>query len=159
MHFVRGRSTARIKAGWSRQVLKIQYHAVVTKLRDNRLLRFFVAGAINTIFGFSIYALFILIRIPVPAALLAGTFAAVAFNFALTGGSVFRDLSIGRFPAFAASYGFLYFINLELIDMLSPWAGDPILAQAILILPMALLSYFTLSQVVFGAKPKAGNRG
>lgn len=78
-----------------------------------------------------------------------GTFAGVAFNFLTTGGYVFKDLSLGRFPRFYLTYLIIYLVNLSLIVLLSRWVGSAILAQALVALPMALCSYLLIARFVF----------
>ena len=66
-------------------------------LRGRRqILRFIVAGAINTLFGFAVYSAAVLAGLPVWSALLVGNVAGVGFNFVTIGGYVFGVL--GRLP-------------------------------------------------------------
>jgi hypothetical protein len=77
----------------------------------------------------------------------------VAFNFFTTGGYAFRSLLLSRFPRFAAAYGLIYLINWALIHALQPWVPGVIVAQALLVVPMALLSYLIMARFVFAPKP------
>lgn len=124
---------------------------LIRQLRGNIFMRFLVAGAVNTLFGFVVYSLTILAGAAVWLALLAGILAGVAFNFVTTGGYVFRDLSPRRFPRFLLAYLLIYLVNLGLITLLSPWISNVILAQAIVTLPMALASYLLMARFVFRA--------
>lgn len=121
-------------------------------LRENRFMRFLVAGGVNTLFGFVVYSVFIIAGMKVWLALLAGMFFGTMFNFLTTGGYAFRELSLARFPRFAVCYLFIYGVNFVLIDLLSIWLSDEILSQAILVLPMAMLSYFLMMRFVFFTK-------
>ena len=112
-------------------------------------MRFMIGGAVNTLFGFVVYSVTILAGAAVWLALLAGIFTGVAFNFVTTGGYVFKDLSLERFPRFLGAYLMIYLANLGLITVLSKWVSDVIVAQAIVTLPIAMGSYFLMARYVF----------
>jgi len=118
-------------------------------LRSARLLRFLVAGGVNTLFGFAIYSAAIVLGAQVWVALLTGLAAGIIFNFFSTGWYVFRDLAISRWPRFVLCYLATYGLNLQLIEWLTGWIANPILSQAILSLPMAVFTYFLMEQIVF----------
>lgn|GEM_PF-1442613 len=135
----------------------VTYHACSIRdldfsLRENRFMRFLIAGGMNTLFGFAIYSASILAGSTVWLALLAGTIAGTIFNFITTGGYVFRDISLTRFPRFVSFYLLVYGVNLGLIELLSIWLRNEILSQSILIFPMALLSYVLMARFVFSQK-------
>lgn len=127
--------------------------------RRSRFLRFIVAGAINSFFGFAVYSASVLVGLPVWGALVVGNIAGVVFNFFTIGGYVFRSLVLTRLPRFATAYLFVYVINLKLIDWLSIWVTGSILAQGILTLPMALFSYFLMKKFVFATADERGQSG
>ncbi|MBL8375690.1 GtrA family protein [Accumulibacter sp.] len=114
-----------------------------------RFARFLAAGALNSVFGFGIYSVSILLHSPVWAALLIANITGVVFNFLTTGGYAFRTLLLARFPRFAAAYLGLYLVNWKLIDWLGHWVPGAITAQAILTVPLALFSYFVMVRFVF----------
>ena len=118
-------------------------------LRNSELLRFLLAGAVNTLFGYAIYSLGILAEAPVWLALLIGMLLGTVFNFFTTGGYAFRQLLPQRYPRFVACYLLLYGVNLLLIEALSAWISDKLQIQAVLLIPLALLSYFLLARLVF----------
>ena len=120
--------------------------------RGNRFMRFLLAGGINTLFGFVAYSTFIFAGMEVWLALLSGMIVGTAFNFFTTGGYVFRELLLARFPRFVMCYLLVYGINLVLLDLLGAWLSDKILSQAILVFPMALVAYFMMSRFVFPSK-------
>lgn len=124
-------------------------------LRGNRFLRFIVAGAINTLFGFLVYSVALLAGGAVWLALLLGLVSGTIFNFFSTGGYVFRDLRLARVPRFVVCYLLVYAVNLQLIDWLSLWVGNPIVAQGILTVPVALLAYVVMSRFVFLPAPRS----
>ena len=123
-----------------------------------RFLRFLIAGGVNTIFGFTVYSLAIAVQTPIWAALLTANIAGVAFNFVTTGNYVFRSLLLNRFPRFIAAYLALYLINWALISWLRPWIPNLIYAQAILTIPLAMLSYWMLAHLVYPSKKSPPNK-
>lgn len=127
-------------------------HNMISNLRRNRFIRFLVAGGVNTLFGFAVYSLSIAAGMAVWLALLVSMPLGTMFNFFTTGGYVFQELSLARFPRFILCYLLVYFINLELIESILILLNNKILAQAILILPMATLSYFLMARFVFSSK-------
>lgn len=125
---------------------------MLSYLRAFRFLRFLVAGAVNTLFGFAVYTVAILLHAPTWASLLIGTVAGIAFNFLTVGGYVFRQLSARRLPRFIGAYLLVYAVNLALIDWLSGLVDGKIVAQLVLVGPMALLSYVLMAYFVFPDK-------
>lgn len=120
--------------------------------RRNRFMRFLVAGGVNTLFGFAAYSLLIAAGMAVWLALLVGMLLGTVFNFFTTGGYVFRELSPARFPRFVLCYLLVYFINLELIELILTLLNNKILSQAILVFPMAMISYFLMARFVFSSR-------
>jgi len=125
---------------------------MIKYLLSNRFARYLIVGGLNTLFGFFVYSMLIILDLPTWVALLVGNAVGIAFNFFTTGGMVFRDLSLYRAPLFVLCYLAIYFVNLELIDWMIPVTGGRIAAQAILALPMALLSYLMLANIVYRKK-------
>lgn len=123
-----------------------------SSLSLKRFMRFLVAGGVNTIFGFIVYSLCIVNEFSVWLAVLIGTISGTIFNFFTTGGYVFRQLSLTRFPRFILCYIFVYGTNLMLIELISIFMTNKILTQAIITLPLSILSYFFMSRFVFDAK-------
>ena len=121
-----------------------------SSLRSARFLRFLVAGGINTLFGFTVYSAAIVLGAPVWAALMISLVAGIVFNFFSTGWYVFRDLALSRWPRFVLCYLATYGVNLQLIEWLSGWIDNDILAQAILAFPMAIFTYVLMVRIAFG---------
>jgi putative flippase GtrA len=113
------------------------------------LFRFLLAGAANSAFGFAVYSALALTTLPTWLVLTISTSLGLAFNFLTTGGFVFRDLGPGRAPRFVLTYLVVLALYWTLINRLSPLAGGRIGAMAIVILPMAALTYVLQSRFVF----------
>ena len=114
--------------------------------------RFLIAGGVNTLFGWLIYSVAILLGAKPWLALIIGLVAGVAFNFATLGYYVFRDLALSRFTRFSFSYACIYLINLACLQWVTLWIEDPIWGQLFLSLPMSALSFMLMSHFVFKRK-------
>jgi putative flippase GtrA len=119
----------------------------------HRILRFLIAGGLNTLFGFGAYSAALLLGAPVWASLLIANLTGIAFNFFTIGGYVFRSMVAHRFPRFAGAYLVLYGINWVSLTWLAKHVSGEIVAQAILTLPLALLSYLVMARFVFNRPP------
>jgi putative flippase GtrA len=130
---------------------------LVTLLETHQFLRFLLAGGLNTLFGFGVYALAVLAGLPVWLAMLVGTVAGVAFNFVTLGGYAFRDLSVRRLPRFVLGYAGVYAANLAAFGLVHRRVADPVACQVLLVVPVALFSYLVMSRFVFRKRREAGN--
>jgi len=119
------------------------------KARYQRLLAFFVVGGLNTLFGYGVYALMILVGLTVPVAIAVSTVAGVLFNFKTTSRLVFGNRDNSKIVRFVAAYLVTYMLNVGLAGLLVRAGLNSYLAGAAAILPMALVSYFILSRFVF----------
>lgn len=70
------------------------------------------------------------------------------FNLFTTGGYAFRQLSPRRYPRFVACHLLVYGVNLLLLEGVSLWISDKLRIQAVLLLPVALLSYVLMVRLV-----------
>jgi len=118
------------------------------KAPASTFLRFLIAGGVNTLFGFLVYSLAILLGLQVWQALSAGMPTGLGFNFLTTGGFVFRDLTARRFFRFAGAL-LIYLVNLSLVALLSEWTDSATLIQGIVTIPMVVGSYLLMSKFVF----------
>jgi putative flippase GtrA len=82
-------------------------------------------------------------------ALAFGTAAGVLFNFVTYGAYAFRDLTLARSPRFVLAYAAVYTLNLALLTAMAALQIDRIGAQAILTVPLAILSYILMKRFVF----------
>lgn len=120
------------------------------KLIDGRFLKFLVVGGINTLFGYSVFALLIWFGIPYPIAMILSTVAGVLFNFKTTGQLVFSNRNNALLIRFIGVYTILYFLNLFSLKALLAVHLNIYLASALLVLPMALVSFILNKTLVFG---------
>lgn len=106
-----------------------------------------LVGGLNTAFGYTVFAICILIGTPYQLAALVSTVLGVLFNFKSYGALVFASHDNRLIFRFIAVYGICYLVGLVPLA----WAkahGVPILWMgAICVLPMAALA-FTLQRVL-----------
>lgn len=111
-------------------------------IKSNRFIRFLFAGTVNTVFGYTVYCVFVLLGFNYPIALLLATLVGVVFNFITVSNWVFGAGGRARFVRFVLAYVVLYLGNLAglyaLIDVLGM---GPLLAQ-LLVLPLYVITAF-----------------
>lgn len=115
----------------------------------NRLIKFFAVGVLNTLFGYSVYVLCIWIGLHYSAAAAVSTTLGVIFNFKSIGILVFGYRDNSKIFKFVSVYGFIYIVNVICLGALTFLGLDAYLAGAILILPLACLSYYLNNRFVF----------
>jgi putative flippase GtrA len=118
------------------------------------ILRFAIAGAVNTAFGFGVYSGLVLLGLPVAVALLIATVIGVLFNFLTFGGFAFRRLDARRLPRFVLAYGLVYVLNLALLEGVRGLSGlGPVSGQLACLPVVAPLAYLLLRAAVFRERP------
>lgn len=117
---------------------------------DTQFIRFLLVGALNTAFGYGVFAALVLSNMDSGLALLCATLAGIIFNFFTTGGLVFRAApGPVQFLRFFALYAVLYALNLACLKGLEALHLHPLAAQAILLPLFVIISYFLNKHVVF----------
>jgi putative flippase GtrA len=111
-------------------------------------------GGVNTAFGFAAFAVFILLGLPKELAALLGTICGVLFNFKTTGTIVFKNKDNRLIFRFFGVYLVAYLLNIGLLDILEIYGVGPLVAGAIIILPVSLLSFLLNKRFVFNALDK-----
>ncbi len=119
--------------------------------------RFLVIGAVNTTFGYGVYALFIVVGLPRFVALLATVIIGVLFNFVTTGSVVFGNRAAGLLPRFVAVYGASYVFNLCLLEAFCRAGGvDSLSGQALSLPFVVLFNYWAMKTLVFRGGERHG---
>lgn len=124
---------------------------------QKRLILFFLVGGINTVFGYSLYALLLFLHFHYSVASLLATIGGVLFNFKTTGVIVFKNSDNRLLLRFVSVYCVTYAINVGGLRVFHAFQMNMYLAGAILVLPMALLSYMLLKTFVFGGNENETN--
>jgi putative flippase GtrA len=130
----------------------------VNKIWSIRFFRFLFVGGINSLFGYLVFSIFILLKINKAIALLIATILGVLFNFFTTGRIVFKNKDPRLLIKFFGVYGVTYLINLFFLELFNGHQINILIAQAILMFPIALLSYFLNRTLVFRIKDNTINK-
>ena len=123
----------------------------VFKKIDEKFFKFLFVGFLNTAFSYFLYALFLIIGFAPNLALFFQYILGVLWNFKTTGTIVFENKNNKLIFKFVLSYIFTFLINSILLKLLINGVNE-YLAQAILILPIAFLSFAILKYWVFKIK-------
>lgn len=116
---------------------------------SNTFIKFLFVGGLNAIFGYSIYAILIYLRLHYSLATFMATVFGVLFNFKTTGRLVFRSKNNRLLFKFIGVYVIIYIINIAALKVFNSFKIDMHLAGAALLLPMAVLSFILSKNFVF----------
>lgn len=115
---------------------------------DRTFVNFLIAGGINTLFGYGVYAALILLGIDPHASLLTANLAGILFNF-LTTRTVFGAQGMRRLPHFIAAYGAIFAANAAFLWLALRMGLGPLIAQAVALPIFAILGCALMRQLVF----------
>ena len=124
-------------------------YRLIRRLWHVRFVRFLVVGGINTLFGYSIFALVYLLSGNHVAALIVSVAIGVTFNFFSIGGVVFRNLAGRRFVLFCLNYAVAFAANYLMLEGLVAAGIGPLLAQVICLPVFIAISYGLNARFVF----------
>lgn len=121
------------------------------RLANPKIIKFLSAGILNTVFGYSVYALLLFIETPYLIALLAATIAGVVFNYFNFGRMVFHGVGGWFvFGKFVVVYALIYGANAILLGILTRGLHiNPYIGQVICIPLSVLLSWFLMNYWVY----------
>ena len=111
-------------------------------LKKNQLVRFLFVGVLNTLFGYSIFVLLSLGGMSYYLSTLLATILGVLFNFKTIGKLVFKNYDNKLIFSFIAVYTLIYLLNIASLKLILSFGINLLIAQAGLVLPLALTSYF-----------------
>lgn len=114
-----------------------------------QLLRFLLVGGLNTAFGYSVFALMTWFGFSPPIAIGASTVLGILFNFQSTGRLVFGQARRSLLWRFVAAYAVVYGLNVMVLKALVLAGLGPYVANALLILPLAIVAYLLQKKFVF----------
>lgn len=115
----------------------------------SRAVRFLLAGIANTAFGYAVYAFFLYVNAPLWICVTGSLIGSLFFNFLTYGVFVFSGASIRRFILFFLFYIMITSLNLALLEQLIDSGMSALIAQLLLLIPIATLSYIGLNWGVF----------
>ena len=111
--------------------------------------KFLVVGALNTAFGYGVFALLIVAGLPPMPSLVITYVVGGIFNFVTTGRLVFGHGHPSALLRFLAVYVIVFLANAGLYEVLSASGMGPLLAQAICVPIMAVLAFVLFKFHVF----------
>ena len=115
---------------------------------DEKFFKFLFVGFLNTAFSYFIYAILIAVGLIANMALFFQYIIGVLWNFKTTGTIVFQNKNNKLIFKFILSYIFTFLVNSVFLAILTRYL-NAYLAQAILIMPIAMLSFIILKNWVF----------
>lgn len=119
---------------------------------DWKFIKFLMVGALNTAFGYIIFALFIFLKFHYSLAILFATILGIVFNFKTTGSIVFKNNDNKLIFRFFAVYFITYILNTALIKLFTMINFNLYYAGIIILLPMAVISFVLMKKFVFYSK-------
>ena len=114
-----------------------------------KLIKFLIIGSINTLLGYTVYALFIINNVDYKIAITIATIIGVIFNYISTGRFVFRYSGFDRIIPFILTYIVTYLINLLLVSFLLVFGLSELFSGAIALVPVSILTFYLLSKHVY----------
>ncbi|MFA5879962.1 MAG: GtrA family protein [Candidatus Margulisiibacteriota bacterium] len=121
-------------------------------LKNIQFIRFLFIGVINTLFGYSLFCLFIFLQFHYILAALFATILGVLFNFKTFGKFVFKVHDNSLIFKFVGVYVITFLTNIGMLKIFNIFHVSNYLAGAILIFPIALLAFFLNKKFVFNHK-------
>jgi len=107
----------------------------------HEFIRFILVGVLNTIFGYSIYALFIFIGFNFVIASFFATIIGILFNFQTIGRLVFQAHDNRLIFRFFMVYGIVFLFGIIFIWLLKLIGLNNYIAGLITLFPNAIISY------------------
>jgi len=112
-------------------------------------LKFLAVGALNTVFGYGLFALLLATNIHYSIALALSTILGVLFNFKTFGKIVFKSNNNKLLFKFILIYIIVYIINIFGIALLENNGKNPLFGAAVMLLPCAAISFTLQKKIVF----------
>ncbi len=145
-----------------RSVLSVIFEWIYTKFCfgilsrfERKFIKFLFVGFMNTVFSYIIYAVCVTILSRPTLSLGVSYIIGILFNFQTTGRIVFKNSDNKLLTKFFLCYITTFIINRQALDSLVNTFGvDKYLSQAILVFPIAMVSFLLLKNFVFKEKTK-----
>jgi putative flippase GtrA len=116
---------------------------------DNRFIRFLLVGLLNTAFGYSVFAFFVLIHTHYAVAALLSTVCGVVFNFKTTGRIVFGNRDNSLLVRFFGVYAITYLLGVSVLRLSRGYQWNLLIVAAVMMPLMAIVSYLLNRFFVF----------
>ena len=115
-----------------------------------QFVKFLLVGALNTAFGYGLFAGALWLGLHYAAASAIATVLGILFNFQSTGRLVFDNLHPRQFWRFVLVYAFSFCANLAGLALILHFTDlNAYVVGALLLLPTALLTFILQKKLVF----------
>ena len=121
----------------------------IASLWQNTFCRFILIGILNTVFGYGVYACFVLLGVDYRISLTISTILGILFNFKTTGHIVFKNKNNRLIFRFIAVYGIVYVLNQIVLTVLVKAGINELISQAIVLPVMVVLAFGMNKKYVF----------
>lgn len=105
------------------------------------LITYLLVGILNTVFGYSLFAFFIFLKIHYAVAVLLSTVIGVLFNFKTIGRLVFKSHNNALIFRFVFVYVIVYLINVSGLRVFDSYGVDMYLAGFLMLFPATAVSF------------------
>lgn len=126
---------------------------LIKKFLEVKIIRFFIVGGLNALFGYGIFSCFIYIGFHYSLAGFCGTILGILFNFKTTGVIVFRSDDNSLIFRFFCVYGISYILSTFVLFLFHYFGlTNDFIGGAIILLPMAVITFLMMKNFVFKTK-------
>lgn len=115
-----------------------------------QFVKFLAVGALNTVFGYGVFAGLVLWGVAPMPALVITYVVGILFNFVTTRRLVFRRAGgLATFARFVGAYAVIYVFNVALYKLVEAAGAGALLSQALCLPVVAVFSFFLFKLHVF----------
>lgn len=122
---------------------------LLDKLVSVQMVRYLVAGSVNTSFAYFVYALVIFLGAGYRSAALISAVLGVLFSFWVQGAFVFKSLAWQDMLKYFGVWVVLYFVNIQIIGWLLTLGLNAYVSGGLSTVPMVILGYLAMKYFVF----------
>ena len=116
---------------------------------DILFLKFVLVGVINTIFGYSCYALFLFLGLHYAICVILSTILGILFNFKTTGVIVFNSNDNTKIVKFVINYAIICLLNIILLKIAKMYGFNLYYAGFFATIVCAFISFLICKNWVF----------
>lgn len=124
--------------------------------QQKQFVVFVLVGGINTVFGYSIFAFFIFLKISYYLAFLFAASLGLIFNFMTTGRIVFKNKDFSLFYKFIIISIIMYFLHIILIRIINVHINNFYISGLMTMSVTALIAFY-LNKKIFTSKNSTNN--
>lgn len=119
---------------------------------NNKIIKYILVGLVNTIFGYSVFALLLYLHLHYSLATLLASIAGVLLNFKTIGGLVFKSHNNSMITKFVVVYVVTYLLNVGSLKIFNSYNVNMYLAGVLLLILITPISFILHNKFVFTEK-------